>query len=47
MLGQPAEFQDFASNDNEAYEIYLAVREWINEAGAEITDVHPRQSESH
>jgi hypothetical protein len=45
MLNQTAEFQDFTSSDEQAYEIYLAVRKELNTGTHTFADLrHPRNS---
>ncbi len=45
MLNQTAEFQDFTSKDDEAYEIYLAVRKELNTGTHSFGDLlHPRNN---
>jgi len=45
MLDQTAEFQDFTSSDNEAYEIFLALRKELNTGTHTFADLrNPRNS---
>ncbi len=45
MLNQTAEFQDFTSKDDQAYEIYLAVRKELNAGTHSFGDLlHPRNN---